>query len=140
MPGAGLPDLIRGHLDGCPLCLDFKECSTGALLYAQVEFEGRRRFRLWLDGVECLFFPVADSAWHVRYSFPVNGRVASLHNSGHFLTAHYTGNPAGSLRAFEQTIDYARLMLLSASEDLLDHLHGVRPPPAIAGLPCPDNL
>ena len=120
-----LLERVRAHLERCAPCLDGLECFAFALLHAESQFEARVRFRLWLDGVECLFIPTSPRCRHVRYCFPVNG--------GHFMTAHYTGNPAGALRSFEQTIDYARACLLSASEDLLDHLHGCRPVVAHTG-------
>ncbi|MCI0485027.1 MAG: hypothetical protein L0229_00225 [Blastocatellia bacterium] len=115
-------DLIsrtRAHLAECARCLSFAECDTGALLHAESQFEARVRFRLWLEGFECLFFPTAPDCWHVRYGFPT-GR-------GHFITAHYIGNPAGSIKTFEQAITYSRACLLSANEDLIDHMQGLRP-------------
>ena len=123
-----LPERIRGHLAGCPLCLALAECEAGAMLFAQVEFEARRRFYLWLDGTEVLFYPSAPNCWHVRFAFNVGPE------SKRWLTAHYTGNPPGSIKDFSQAIDYARLMIQSASLDLMDYLRGIRPAPVIASL------
>ncbi len=120
-----LIDRTWAHLERCALCLSFAECEAGALLYAEGQFNARVRFRLILDGTECLFFPVCDGAWHVRYSFNTG--------KGHFITAHYIGSPAGSIKTFEQAITYARACLRSANEDLLDHLRGLRPAVAQAG-------
>jgi len=121
-----LPTRIRAHLQTCAPCLNFNECEAGALLFARSEFEARRRFLLWLVGIECIFIPVADRAWHVRFAFNVGQERAR------WLTRHYTGNPPGSITSFEQAVDYARLMLPSANEDLCDYMRGIRPADATA--------
>jgi hypothetical protein len=124
---AELLDLTRAHLDGCALCFDLSECEALALLHTESQFNARVRFRLLIDNTETLFYPVCDRAWHVRYAFPTG--------KGHFITAHYIGNPAGSIRTFEQAVAYARACLLSANEDLIDYMRGCRPVVAHAGPP-----
>ena len=120
-----LLDRVRAHLEGCAPCSTFEACEDFLLLHAEGQFNQRVRFRLWIDGTEILFFPVNSGSWHLRYAFPTA--------TGHFLTAHYYGRPAGSLRTFERLITYARANLLSANEDFISHLQGARPIVAHAG-------
>ncbi|MCI0490792.1 MAG: hypothetical protein L0229_29720 [Blastocatellia bacterium] len=120
-----LLDRTRAHLAECAPCLALAECEAFALLHAEAQFYARDRFRLWLEGVECLFFPVCDGAWHVRYAFNTG--------KGHYITPHYIGNPAGSIKTFEPAISYGRANINSANLDLVDHLHGARPAPTLAG-------
>ena len=111
-----LIDRTRAHLQRCALCSTFESCDTFALLHAEGQFNQRVRFRLWIDGHEVLFIPVCDAAWHARYVFSTG--------KGHFMTEHYIGNPAGSIKTFKRAITYARACLHSANEDLIDHMQG----------------
>ena len=121
-----LLDRVRAHVQSCAQCLTtFESCEDFALLHAESQFDARVRFRLWIDGTETLFFPVNSGSWHLRYSFKTK--------SGHFLSCHYYGRPAGSLRTFNRLIAYARSNLLSANEDFMAHLQGHRPIIAHAG-------